>query len=467
VLKIEKVSDTCVSSIDMDKREVWLAGHKTAFRYRDDSLTALLQKAMTRKATFITKDGVIDWIDLKKNEPTYTHIEASRGNERKYQNLVDLSSDIIITENLKGVITSINEAGEKISGYSKDELIGKRFWKIGHLPVKDVPKYMKMLASAVRGKTPEPFEATWDRKDGTPCTCELRTYIMKNNAKIVGFQVIMKDITEHKKTEKELKESEEKFKNLAEQSQNMIFINKKGKIVYANKKCEEIMGYKKEEFCSPDFDFLMLIAPESLDLIKSSYGRHMKGEEVPPYEYRLVTKEGKKIDAILTTKLIAYEGETAILGTVTDISERKNMEEKLKASEEHFREVLENSQSVLYKRNIVTGRYEYISPAITKITGYTPNEVMAMSSDEVDSLIHPEDLKRINDLRLGILEHPKDSKMTSTLEYRVKCKDGNYRWISDNYTLFRDSKGRPLFSIASVIDITERKKAEKTLSALL
>jgi PAS domain S-box-containing protein len=134
---------------------------------------------------------------------------------------------------------------------------------------------------------------------------------------------------ERKRVEEALRESEEKFRNLAEQSPNMIFINKKGRVVYANKKCEEFMGYKREEFYSPDFDFLALIAPESKDLIKLRFSKHTEGEEVTPYEYVLVTKEGRKIEAILSTKLIKYEGESAILGTVTDIAERKRAEEQI------------------------------------------------------------------------------------------------------------------------------------------
>ncbi|MGB7062669.1 MAG: PAS domain S-box protein, partial [Candidatus Zixiibacteriota bacterium] len=130
-----------------------------------------------------------------------------------------------------------------------------------------------------------------------------------------------------------LRESEEKFGNLAEQSPNMIFINKAGKVAYANSRCEEVMGYTKEEFYSPDFDFLSIIAPESRDAIKENYRRHLAGEDVAPVEYALVTKTGERIDTILTTKLIQYEGQNAILGTVTDITKRKRSEQALLESE--------------------------------------------------------------------------------------------------------------------------------------
>lgn len=140
---------------------------------------------------------------------------------------------------------------------------------------------------------------------------------------------LQREIIERKQAEEVLRESEEKFRSLAEQLPNMIFIRKKEKIVYVNRTCEEIIGYKKEEFYSPDFDFLTLIAPEFLDMIKENFRKHLEGKEVPPYEYVILTKEGKRIDAILTTKLIRYEGESAILWIVTDITERKKMEEEL------------------------------------------------------------------------------------------------------------------------------------------
>ncbi|MCK4505189.1 MAG: PAS domain S-box protein, partial [Candidatus Aegiribacteria sp.] len=136
---------------------------------------------------------------------------------------------------------------------------------------------------------------------------------------------ILEDVTQK---EDALRESEEKFRNLAEESPNMIFINQRGIVVYANKKCKELVEYKKEEFYSRDFDFLCLIAPESKDLIKERLSRHSTGEEVVPYECALISKTGKRIDVILTSKLISYEGENAILGIVTDITERKQAEEE-------------------------------------------------------------------------------------------------------------------------------------------
>ena len=128
-----------------------------------------------------------------------------------------------------------------------------------------------------------------------------------------------------------LQESEQKFRTLAEQSPNMIFINKNGRVVYVNPRCEELLGYSTDEFLAQDFDFLSLIAPEYYDLIEENMAKHLRGEDVPSEEYALFTKTGKRIEYILTTRLIPYENEPALLGFVTDITHRKKLERELKA----------------------------------------------------------------------------------------------------------------------------------------
>ncbi|MHC4335637.1 MAG: PAS domain-containing protein, partial [Planctomycetota bacterium] len=148
----------------------------------------------------------------------------------------------------------------------------------------------------------------------------------------------------HRETLEALRESEEKFRNLAEQSPNMIFINKAGRIVYANERCEKLMGYDREQLCSADFDFLTLT--------------HTRGLDVPPFEYTIVARDGTRIEAILTTQLIQYEGERAILGIVTDITERKEAERGLKKSEAKLRTLIENAPIGIYV-NDLEGRFIY------------------------------------------------------------------------------------------------------------
>ena len=119
------------------------------------------------------------------------------------------------------------------------------------------------------------------------------------------------------------------FQTFTEQSPNMIFINQGGRVVYVNKRCVEAMGYSRDEFYAPEFDFMSLIAPESVELIRSNLKRHLAGEDIEPYEYSLLNKTGEKIEAIITTRLIKFEGAGAILGIITNITDRKRIEEEL------------------------------------------------------------------------------------------------------------------------------------------
>ncbi len=140
------------------------------------------------------------------------------------------------------------------------------------------------------------------------------------------YEALKQELSERLRTEKHLRESEEQFRNLAEQLPNMIFINKGGRVVYVNQRCADVTGYTREEIYSPGFHFMDLTAPEHRQDVMQKFRMHMRGEEVSPYEYAFITREGKKIEAILTTKLIHHAGEDAILGIITDITARKRTE---------------------------------------------------------------------------------------------------------------------------------------------
>ena len=106
------------------------------------------------------------------------------------------------------------------------------------------------------------------------------------------------------------------------------------------------MGYRRDEFYAPDFDFMALIVPEHRELIQSNFSKHMQGEEIKPYEYALINRDGNRIDAIITTKLINYAGEQSILGIVTDITERKEAEKALQIKDEKLERQAKNLEEV-------------------------------------------------------------------------------------------------------------------------
>ena len=264
-----------------------------------------------------------------------------------------------------------------------------------------------------------------------------------------------KEASEGKRALEALREIEKNFRTLMDQSPNMIFINQMGRVVYANQKCEELMGYTQEEFLSPSFDFQALIAPESIPLIRSGFEKHKRGQEVEPYEYSLLNKAGDRIEAIITTKLIDFEGNRAILGIVTDISERKQIEQALCETKERYRLLSENAWDIVSLHDTQM-RFSYVSPSITRLLGYPVEEVLGKPALE---FIHPEEhAETIRQLQKLIEGSP-----FTSLENRIRRNDGTYLWFETLTTPLRDAQGVIKIFQSTSRDISERKRIEKAL----
>jgi len=279
--------------------------------------------------------------------------------------------------------------------------------------------------------------------------------IKERDGVVSGLVLTLADVTERKQAEEALRESEEKFRSLAEQSPNMIFINKKGKVVYANKKCEELLGYKREELCSEDFDFRTLVEPESLSLVSDNFTRHLRGEEVRPYDYCLINKKGERIEAINASKLIQYEGQTAILGIVTDITGRKRAEQALRESEERLKILFESAPDAIYLADS-EGRFVDGNRRAETLTGYAREDMIGKTVADSD-LLSAEQLSRAEaNLRKVI-----SGDLSGPNEYTVKRKDGTY--VSIEVRNFPVKIGGKILSLGIARDITEHKRTEQEL----
>jgi PAS domain S-box-containing protein len=141
-----------------------------------------------------------------------------------------------------------------------------------------------------------------------------------------------------------------------------------------------------------------------------------------------------------------------------DITERAHIEETLRESEARFRAVLDSSWDVIYRFNIQTSRFDYISPSCTQIVGFSAEELMALDSETALAMLHPED-RSVMEAAMARLQEEGEAEA----EYRQRGKDGCYRWFSNHLSLTRDSVGRPLYRSGSIRDVTERKRTEEAL----
>ncbi|MGD9900506.1 MAG: PAS domain S-box protein, partial [Calditrichaceae bacterium] len=356
-----------------------------------------------------------------------------RESKRTLQNIYDTIPDAVISTDASYNITSCNQSVYKVLGYEPSELIGKSYQMIVAEEMLNDPKQLLKEKELLKKGYLEQIEYIFKRKNGDKFSASYSVVMnFDENDNFIGLVGTIRDITERKKAEFALRESEEKFRNLAEQSPNMIFINKNGKIVYVNKRCEEMMGYRKNEFYKDDFDFLSLIAEESRSAIGKSFTDHSQGKEVAPFEYLLRTKNNRRINGILTTKLIQYESGTAILGIVTDITPWKQAEKALKESEEKYRKFFEDDLTGDY---ITTPEGVLLScnPAFAKIFGF--DSVEEALKCNVNSL-YP-DLKT----REKLLRLLKKKRKLEYYEMELSDRKGQPVYIITNVTGQFDESG--------------------------
>jgi len=253
--------------------------------------------------------------------------EALQESEENYRSMIEQAPDLIVTIDEKGIVTSCNPALERGTDYSQHEIIGKHFIETPLLHGID-PAYAQRLFNAIiEEKHPDPIELTWFLKDGTPRISEVRIGLMKKEGKIAGFTAVARDITERKKVEEALRESEEKYRELLNGMNDTAWvIDFDGKFVDVNDAAVRVLGYSREELLSmgpPDID-TSLTAEEIRDLIKG-----MPADKIQVFETAHTTKDGKTIPVEISSSLVTYRGKQAILSIARDITERKKAEQKL------------------------------------------------------------------------------------------------------------------------------------------
>ncbi|MBM2813812.1 MAG: domain S-box [Ignavibacteria bacterium] len=183
------------------------------------------------------------------------------------------------------------------------------------------------------------------------------------------------------------------------------------------------------------------------------------------YEIRLIRKDGSDLWVILSATPIynsdgKFDGSFAMM---TDITERKMAEEALIKSEERFRQIIERSNDIFYRQNLLTGKFEYVSPKIFSILGYSQDELMKMDIDAQISNVHPGDLPNLINFSNDLIEADGSGENYIERDFRLKHKNGKYIWLHGNYSLIKDDFNEPYLIVGSLHDITDRKLAEEAL----
>ena len=275
--------------------------------------------------------------------------------------------------------------------------------------------------------------------------------------------ILLRDAERHIRMEAALLESEEKFRTITALSPAAIAILKSDeqgeRFLYVNEAWETMTGYSTDE--AIQLKPKDILHPDLRERITEQAAARIHGGDVPSrYENKIITKNGETKWLDFAAAIIQYQGRRAILTMALDIAERKRAEEKLIESEERLALVMEGSQLGYWDWNIKTGEVRR-NARWAEMLGYTLPEIELNVKQWAD-FQHPDDKAAA---WRSIQDHLEGRTPEHRIEYRMQCKNGEYKWILDQARVVeRDAQGKPLRMSGTHTDITERKRAEEELN---
>ena len=320
----------------------------------------------------------------------------------------------------------------------------------------DYESYGRQIYPTLR--TGQWFERELDvkRPDGKSLSIRVIGKAFDPSSADEGSLWILEDVTERRRVEESLRESEEKYRTVVEKSTEGIVIAQGERLVYVNPKmADDILGIPAEKLIGQPFHGF--IHPEDRDLVVSRYRRRLAGEEIPDsYEFRLVGINGKITWVYLSAKRIQWNGQSATLNLYTDITERKQTETALRESEAQYRLLVDNTYDLIWTLN-VRGEFTYASPSWKRTVGREASFVVGKA---FRSFVHPDDVDACTQT---LLESIGMRKEMGGIVYRVKHADHTWRWHETSGTPVYGPDGSFLSFVGVSRDITDRKEAEEQL----
>jgi len=273
----------------------------------------------------------------------------------------------------------------------------------------------------------------------------------KKKQRTVELKEIIRQLENSRKI---LAEEKEKYRTLIENAAEAIIVVQDGMIKFANPKGEELYGYSQEELASRHhIDF---IHEKDREMVEERHKKRLKGKELPSsYPFRIVNRTGDTKWVELNVSVFSWDGRSATLCFMTDITERKRMEETLHESEELYRQLVENVNDIIYITD-ENGLFTFFNNTALRILRYSEEEVIGKPYLD---LVCPEYQKRVE--RFYGLQFAKKT-LNKYYEFPILTKQGNKIWLGQNTQLIIETN--QVVGIQAIArDITEHKKAEEVL----
>lgn len=343
------------------------------------------------------------------------------------------------------------------------ELFGyKSFEELKDIPIYDLiaPSERKRIGEHAKRRAkgeniPSQYETIGLKKDGTEFDMEVSVSNYSVNDEIYT-SAFFKDLTEKKKAEESLRQSEEKYRLLVENSHDAIIVYQDANLKFHNEKVESLSGYSGEEIAALSSVF-ELIHPGDRERVLDYYTKRMQGQEAPSnYTYRIVHKNGSIKWVEINVAVINWEGKQASIGFFTDLTERKMAEEALKISEEKYNKAFYKNPNLMILADLESRTILEVNEAYTKTMGYSVEEVVNIPGHLGRTADTSEDKEKIIN-QLASKGHVEDYEIA----LRKKNGERSIFLLTSEMVLIENKE---LFILTGV-DISERKKAEEELRA--
>jgi PAS domain S-box-containing protein len=388
--------------------------------------------------------------------------DALRKSEEYFRAITENASDIILVVDKKGTITYASPSVDYILGFKPEELIGKG--SLDLIVPDDLQRAIHDFGKAILTEgilVPNAFRVR--HKDGSERVLEGVGRNIFKNPSVAGFVMNVRDVTDHRRAEQAIRESEEKHRTIIETMQEGYYeVDIKGNLTFFNESMREILGYEREELLG--MNNRQYLDEQNASKVYQVHNRiYRTGEPVKNLEWQIVRKDGNGRDLEVSISLIRDGGgqPTGFRGIVRDTTDRKRAEESRRQAEERYHSIFDNAQEGIF-RTTPEGKVILANAAMAKMMGYQTAEelVTSISNIALQVYVDPEERAKIR----KIIEEKGAVRNYETTFYK---KDGSIFWISITIYAIRDEKGRILYHQGMTEDVSERKESVERIRRAL
>ncbi len=379
-----------------------------------------------------------------------------RASERRHRVLYESAPVAIIVWDRAYHITGWNHQAEQMFGWEAGEVLGRSFFDF-MIPA-DERERVRTAIAPVLDRTPEAQSLNWNiTKQGERILCEwMNAALYDDEGNMTGIIAQAVDVTERVRLQEQLSASEGNYRTMAETAPFPVVVTRlsDNSVLFINKRAEEQFGVDRNEavgYSAPDYWVDPAERNRMIDLLRRQ-GR------VTDFEAQLHDGRGRAFWVYLSAALTTFDDQPAAFVSFNDISERKRIEEALRASEQRYRLLAENVVDVIWTMDM-SGRFTYVSPSVQRLRGYSPEEVMrqpmtAALTDESARLVagHFEHLATTGEL------------LRNRWELEQPCRDGSTVWTDILINVIRDDAGRAQEIVGITRDITEQHRLREELN---